>query len=311
MNFDRLFRKILFGIHMLKLSIIGCGNVAKTMAFLWHQSNSVEVVDVVNRSQCSADNSVTFIGAGNALSSVSELREADIFVIGCADDQIESCLEQLLKQNIIKSNNIIFHFSGAKNSSILDNSKNLGAKCASLHPVKSFASPASAINTFIDTYCGLEGDEDALIVLEKLIKNIGGHCFKVNSDKKLTYHAASIFSCNYMVALQELSIRAFAQSGVERELAMKIVEPIVKETIENIFQMGMPKALTGPIARGDHKLVAEQLSAINDWDEDAGDIYRLLGKISADLSDTKGVSDKTNLANIKTLFEKEKPKPRL
>ena len=287
---------------MLKLSIIGCGNVAKTMAFLWHQSASVEIVDVVNRSQASADESVAFIGAGKALSSLSELRLADIFVLGCGDDQIESCLEELLKKDIVQTNTIVFHFSGAKSSKVLQKAKALGAKCASLHPVKSFANPASAIESFANTYCGFEGDATACDVLEKLIEDIGGHCFKVDSEKKLTYHAASVFACNYLVALQELSIRAFEQSGVERELAMKILEPIVKETTDNIFQLGTAKALTGPIARGDDKLVVDQFKAVSAWDKDAANIYRLLGKLSVELSTQKGVSDKTDLTSIQKLF---------
>lgn len=288
---------------MLKLSIIGCGNVAKTMAFLWHKSASAEIVDVVNRSQASADDSVSFIGAGKALNSLDELRVADIFVIGCGDDHIESCLVELLDQSIVQEGNIVFHYSGAKSSALLHEAKTYGVHCASLHPVKSFANPASAIDTFSNTYCGLEGDKTACDVLEKLIDAIGGHCFNVNKDKKLTYHAASVFACNYMVALQELSIRAFEQSGVERELAMKILEPIVKDTAGNIFELGTAKALTGPIARGDYNLVLEQFDAVKEWDPDAAEVYRLLGKLGVDLSDAKGVSDKSNLEQIKRLFE--------
>ena len=288
---------------MLKLSIIGCGNVAKTMAFLWHQSGSVEIVDVINRSQSSAEESVAFIGAGKALNSLAELSDADIFVIGCGDDHIEACLEELLKQNIVQAGNIVFHFSGAKSSAVLHKAKVHGVNCASLHPVKSFANPASAINTFAKTYCGLEGDEAACDVLENLISAISGHCFKVDSDKKLTYHAASVFACNYMVALQELSIRALEKSGVERELAMKILEPIVKNTADNIFELGTAKALTGPIARGDHNLVAQQFEAVKSWNSEAGELYRLLGKLGIELSDEKGLSNKADLGIIKKLFE--------
>ena len=289
---------------MLKLSIIGCGNVAKTMAFLWHQSASVEIVDVVNRSQTSANESVAFIGAGHALSYLDGIRAADIFVIGCGDDHIESCLDQLLEQNVVKENTIVFHFSGAKSSAVLDKAKALGAKCASLHPVKSFADPGLAIKSFVNTYCGLEGDKAACDVLEKLIEDISGHCFKVDSENKLTYHAASVFACNYLVALQELSIRAFEKSGVERELAMKILEPIVKETTHNVFKLGTANALTGPIARGDHQLISEQFDAIKHWDKDAADVYRLLGKLSVELSDDKGMSEKSALTDIDNLFSR-------
>ena len=289
---------------MLKLSIIGCGNVAKTMAFLWHHSESVEIIDVVNRSQASAAESVAFIGAGKPMHSLAELRAADIFIIGCGDDHIESCLDELLAQNSVTATSIVFHFSGAKSSSALYKAKAIGAKCASLHPVKSFAKAELAINTFADTYCGLEGDEAACNVIEKLVEDIGGNCFQVDSNKKLTYHAASVFSCNYLVALQELSIRAFEHSGIERELAMKILEPIVKETTNNIFELGTANALTGPIARGDFKLVDAQFAAVKEWDKDAADTYRLLGKLSVNLSDEKNRSDKDELANISDLFNR-------
>ena len=38
----------------IRLSIIGCGNVARTLAYLWHKASLVDVVDVVNRSEKSA-----------------------------------------------------------------------------------------------------------------------------------------------------------------------------------------------------------------------------------------------------------------
>ena len=288
---------------MLKLSIIGCGNVAKTIAHLWLQTGNVEIVDVLNRSQPNAQTSVEFIGAGNPLSNFDSLQKADIFMIGCGDDQIESCLTKLLAQNIIDKGNIVFHFSGAKSSAVLEEASAAGAICASLHPIKSFANPSDAINTFTDTYCGLEGNAEACDVLSTLIENIGGSCFTVDSTKKLTYHAASVFACNYLVALQELSIKAFEHSGVERDLAIKILAPIVKETSSNIFKLGTAESLTGPIARGDHNLVAKQYQAVADWDKDAADIYRLLGKLSVALSDQKGVSNKDNLNSIKELFK--------
>lgn len=288
---------------MLRVSIIGCGKVAKSMAYLWYQSGSVDIIDVVNRTQFSAEESVTFIGAGIACSTYEQLQPADIFVIGCGDDQIDFCLSQLLKQNTVKENNIVFHFSGAKNSTVLNKVKKFGGKCASLHPVKSFAKPEMAIITFENTYCGLEGDKTACETLTALVEGIGGYCFSVDGDRKLTYHAASVFACNYMVALQELSLRAYEFSGIDRELGMKILEPIVKETADNIFKMGTLDALTGPIERGDNKLVNDQYLAVKEWDDDASELYRLLGKLSVELSKQKGLCEKQALESISSLFK--------
>lgn len=288
---------------MLSLSIIGCGHVAKILGYLWHKSKSVIIKDVVNQSLSRAEQSVEFIGAGNALCSKDKFQNADIFAIGCGDDQIETCLELLLSQDLIKKNTIVFHFSGAKSSLVLNPAKQLGAHCASLHPVKSFADPSLAIQSFSNTYCGLEGDDEACLALETLVKSIKGNCFYIKPDNKLTYHAASVFASNYLVALQELSIQAFIHSGVERELAMNILEPIVKETTENIFQLGTAHALTGPIARGDHQLVTDQFEAIRNWSKDPAEIYRLMGQLCVDLSDRKEAANKEDLEHIRQLFK--------
>ena len=302
----------------LKLSIIGCGNVAKTLAYLWHQASVVDICDVVNQSQQSANESVGFIGAGKAvaskdLESVTKLQAADVFLLGCGDDQLEHCINQLAETELVKAGNILFHCSGSKPSSIITSYITKSAYkwgdvlTASLHPVKSFASPNDAISSFSSTYCGFEGDEQAVTVLKKWVEAIGGICFDIDAGhdgkNKLIYHAASVIACNYLVALQELSINAFAQSGVDREMAMKILESIVKGTADNIFSMGTASALTGPIARGDYQVVANQLKAVSDWDRPAGEIYKLLGEISADLSEKQGSATQENLTKIRDVLK--------
>ena len=297
----------------LKLSIIGCGNVAKTLAYLWHQSSVVEIGDVVNQSKHSAEESVAFIGVGNALNSVEALQEADVFLLGCGDDQLELCAKQLADARVVKAGNIVFHCSGSKPSSIIMASieksayKWGGVHTASLHPVKSFASPQEAINSFSNTYSGFEGDDQAVTVLKKMTEAIGGFCFDIDAGddgkNKLIFHAASVFACNYLVALQELSINAFDQSGVDRDMAMKILEPIVKGTADNIFSLGTANALTGPIARGDHDVVSKQLQAVDGWDNSAGEVYKLLGEISADLSEKQGSATEENLTKIREVLK--------
>ena len=107
----------------LKLSIIGCGNVAKTLGYLWHQRSVVEICDVVNQSQQSANQSVAFIGAGIPRDSVAELQSADVFLLGCGDDQLEHCIDQLVEAEVVKTENIVFHCSGSKPASIIHSKK--------------------------------------------------------------------------------------------------------------------------------------------------------------------------------------------
>ncbi|MEZ5448455.1 MAG: DUF2520 domain-containing protein [Thiolinea sp.] len=134
----------------------------------------------------------------------------------------------------------------------------------------------------------MEGDTAALNVLKPLIQAIGGQPFAIRSEQKTLYHAASVMACNYLVALQEMSLQTFAQAGVERELALQILQPIVQDTVQNLFALGPTQALTGPIARGDSQVVARQLQALQDWRPEMALAYQLLGRQTLVLARQKG-----------------------
>ncbi|MFZ1388086.1 MAG: Rossmann-like and DUF2520 domain-containing protein [Thiolinea sp.] len=264
-------------INKLRLNIIGCGHLGQTLAYLWAQAGLFMISQVLNSSLQSSQAAVDFIGQGQALSSIAEMRPADLYLLGCPDKALEICCNALAKAKLLKAGDIVFHCSGAIASEILQPLKEQGALIASVHPVKSFAEPQQAILSFQPTYCGVEGDEAALAVLMPLFVQIGGIPFQINAEQKTLYHAASVFACNYLVALQNVSLRAFAQAGVEEALALKILQPIVQETVSNVFKLGPAAALTGPIARGDAAVVAKQLAALQISQPADAELYRLLG----------------------------------
>lgn len=132
---------------------------------------------------------------------------------------------------------------------------------ASVHPVKSFSDPADAAGSFDGTYCAFEGDDKALAILGPAFRAIGGEIFRIDPAYKTIYHAASVIVCNYLVALLEVGLRAYAKSGMPNNLALKTMEPMVRETVDNVFKAGTARALTGPIARGDHMVVLRRHEA--------------------------------------------------
>lgn len=271
-------------INKLSLTIIGCGHLGQTLAYLWAQADVVTIAQVLNSSLLSSQAAVDFIGQGQVLSSVAEMQPTHLYLLGCPDKALETCCNALAEANVLTAGDIVFHCSGAIASEILLPLKEQGALIASVHPIKSFAEPQQAILSFQPTYCGVEGDEAALAVLKPLFAQIGGIPFQINAQQKTLYHAASVFACNYLVALQNVSLRAFAQAGVEEALALKILQPIVQETVSNVFKLGPAAALTGPIARGDAAVVATQLAALQLNQPADAELYRLLGLEALDLA---------------------------
>lgn len=288
---------------MKSLNIIGCGKVGKTLGFLWHQANTFEIRSVANRNIDNAKSAVEFINDGDAINDLKDAEPADIHLIGCADNHIHQCCNELVNSGIIKARDIVFHCSGALTSSVLNATKESGALVASVHPVKSFANPAQSIHDFSGTYCGIEGDPEAISVLQSAFKAIGAETFQLNAENKTLYHAASVIACNYLVALEEISLQTFEYAGVDRKLALKILEPMVKGTTDNIFNLLPAHALTGPIARGDHTIVENQLKTIANWNDDYAQLYRLLGKTALDLAHQQKNANEYDLDIIDKLLQ--------
>ena len=65
----------------------------------------------------------------------------------------------------------------------------------------------------------------------------------------------------------EAGLRSYAKSGLGRGEALRMMEPLVRETVDNVFRLGTVDALTGPIARGDGAVVARQVDALTAWDQ--------------------------------------------
>jgi predicted short-subunit dehydrogenase-like oxidoreductase (DUF2520 family) len=273
------------------LNIIGAGNVGKTLGRLWTLNQTFVCQDVLNRSIGSSQRAVSFIGAGRAIDDYADLRPADVWMIAAPDDQIMQCAEQLAHAGSLSAGSVVFHCSGALLSSELRAVQQLGAAAgcalpavASIHPIRSFAVPAEVVQSFTGTWCGIEGDQRALDVLIEGFSAIGAHLVPINTDFKMLYHSAAVFASNYLVTLLDVALQAYAKAGISDDVALNMIEPLVRKTVDGIFQVGPEKALSGPIARGDLETAARQYRAVAAWDKRYGTLYKRLGSLTADLA---------------------------
>ena len=270
-----------------RLAILGAGHVAQTLARLWVDQGLVEITWIANRSLASAQQAQQFIGQGRAVDDLVALTPSDLILIGCPDDHVVTCANQLANCHELQGVSV-FHCSGALSSEQLSSLVEKGAYTASVHPVKSFAEPAQSIKTFVGTFCGIEGDAPAIAFLEPLFEKIGGRCFALNAQHKTLYHAASVMACNYLVALEAVSLQLYQAAGLEQALAQQLMQPLVEGTVKQFFQLGAVQALTGPIARGDQAVVQQQLQKVTSLDSQWGELYRLLGQQALELAKTRG-----------------------
>lgn len=271
----------------MTLNIIGAGSVGKTLARLWYANQTYAIQDVMNRSVDSAQRATIFIGSGRAVDRFDDLRPADICMIATPDDQIAECCRHLSDSGLLSAQSIVFHCSGALTSDVLQAAHACGAAVASIHPIRSFAAPERVANEFAGTFCGTEGDSRALDVLGAGFKAIGAQLVPILPELKIVYHAASVFACNYLTTLLDVARQSYVKAGVPSDTALKMMAPLVRETVDNIFRVGPAQALTGPIARGDVETVARQRDAVLAFDERYGRVYADFVELTTDLAKLK------------------------
>jgi predicted short-subunit dehydrogenase-like oxidoreductase (DUF2520 family) len=289
------------------LNIIGCGRVGRTLAHLFASHGAFGILDVLNSAREHAEAAVAFIGSGRAIGAMADMRGADVWMITPPDDQIAVCCAELAAADVLKPGNVVFHCSGALPSRELAAAAARGAVVASVHPLKSFADSAIAASTFDGTYCAAEGDAAALAVLRPAFEKIGARVSDIEPAFKTIYHAASVIVCNYLTALLETGLRSYEKSGLQRADALRLMEPLVRETVDNVFKLGTVQALTGPIARGDQAVVTRQVDALNAWDPRVAAIYKALGSVAVELARAQCGANVEALAAIeRTLMAKNR-----
>ena len=288
------------------LNIIGPGRVGRTLGALLERAGLCTVQDVLSAEIATAESAVAFIGAGRAVRVLREMHAANIWLLTPPDAAIASVATALAATGHLAKGDVVFHCSGSQPSSLLAPLLATGAWIASIHPLKSFADPVAAVQSFKNTYCAAEGDATALAVLTPLFEQLGARVAVIDPAGKTLYHAASVLVCNDLTALMEAGLRAYEQAGIDRAMAQRMMEPLVRETLDNVFALGTTRALTGPVARGDADVLTRQIAALEGLDPRIADAYRALNRIALDLARQQGGASATVLDAVERVLKNSK-----
>ncbi len=271
---------------MATLNLVGAGHVGRALGRLFASGGAFTVQDVLTRNAASARAAVDFIGAGQACTTLAQMRPAQVWMLAVGDDAIVPACEALATHGQL-AGAIVFHCSGAKATGELQAARAAGAHVASVHPVRSFADPQAVAADFAGTFCGIEGDEGALELLEPAFAAIGARLVRIDPAAKTVYHAAAVFASNYLVTVVDAALRAYEAAGVPAEVARELARPLATEALANVFRLGPEAALSGPVARGDFATVARQQDAVTRWDAATGRLYEALVPPTVELARRK------------------------
>lgn len=265
-----------------RLNLIGAGRVGATLARLWHDRGVLQLQGVLTRSPGSAREAVVRIGAGQAVASLDELPPADLWLLAVPDQQIATVAQALADSPAAPA--MAWHASGFLGTDVLAPLARRGWTVASVHPALSFASIDAACAQFPGTVCALQGDAAATQAAERWMRAIGGHCLHLTAADKPLYHAAAVFSSNFLPVLQAVGTALWQDVGVSPPQAQALAQGFVQRVAANVHELGPRAALTGPAARGDHAVVQAQAAALSARDPALGAAYAALSTLAERLA---------------------------
>jgi predicted short-subunit dehydrogenase-like oxidoreductase (DUF2520 family) len=288
---------------MRKIAIIGAGVVGTAIGYLLNK-RGYQVTGIAGRSIESAKQAGEFIGSGAPSTDLSSTaKKADIVFITTSDSAIRGVCSKIAAEGGFSRGSVVFHTCGALSSRVLLPAKKRGAYTASLHPLQSLASVKEAVRRIPGSYFSIEGDDEALSVARDIISSLSGKEIDLKIQKKTLYHAGACAVSNYLVATIGLGLELFEAAGIGKKDSLKALLPLIDGTVKNIRRLGIPMALTGPIARGDAGIIREHLKSISRERRDLVDLYCELGRYTVKTGVAKGTLDKRNALEINTLFD--------
>jgi predicted short-subunit dehydrogenase-like oxidoreductase (DUF2520 family) len=130
-----------------------------------------------------------------------------------------------------------------------------------LHPLQTVTATGGA--RFDGCGCAVAGStQPALELATQIASGLGMKPFGVEDSQRAAYHAAASIASNFLITLEAEAEALAGAAGIEDFDARAMLGQLVRTTVENWIALGPERALTGPVARGDHATVAAQRAAI-------------------------------------------------
>jgi predicted short-subunit dehydrogenase-like oxidoreductase (DUF2520 family) len=228
------------------------------------------------------------------------LGAATCVLVTVRDAQLEGALGTLAAASLGK-HTVVLHASGSADPAGLARLRANGHACGTFHPLVALSDPGNAPQVLRGAWVGIDGDEAALRVAERLAAAVGAQVLRIPPGEKPRYHAAAVFASNFPTILMCLAEELLREVGISSDVARQALHPLFASAVENLRGGSGASALTGPIVRGDVDTVERHLVALRAH-PDALDAYRALSRTALRWLRDAGVGREGRLDEIERLL---------
>lgn len=246
--------KIITFVFMLKVALVGSGNLAFKLYTAMIEIEEVDLVGVYSR------NEQTLADFSQVLTTTDPLilPAADITIIAVSDDAITEVSSKLLPKH-----GLLAHTSGAQPLEAIQSEKR-----GVLYPLQTFSRDRTVDFNKVPFCIEAESDSDYKR-LEMLCESLTDRVEYVLSEDRKYLHLAAVFVNNFVNQLYQTAYEVLEG----RDIPFDLLYPLIEETAAKVKGVVPSTVQTGPAMRNDKGVINKHLAIQN---EDQQKIYKLL-----------------------------------
>jgi len=244
---------------MIKVVLIGGGNVAQHLAKALLQASAIKVVQIYNRTLKAIAQFESQTAITNKLEAIHT--NADVYLISVSDYAIASISKQLPKNKAL-----VVHTAGTMPMDVLETTNRKGV----FYPLQTFSKERD-VNFKEIPICIEAENENDLNLLENLALALSPKVHILNSAQRKQLHIAAVFSCNFVNHLYHLGHDVCNKHNIP----FSILKPLIAETAAKINNLTPKAAQTGPAKRKDTETINQHLALLTGNQKE---VYALLTK---------------------------------
>lgn len=244
---------------MIKVVLIGSGNVAQHLIRSFVKSKAIDLVQVFSRQKEAVSQ---LLDSQKIIDNLSDLADADLYILAISDDAIASVSSKLPFEN-----RLVVHTAGSVSMSFLDKKNRRGV----FYPLQTFSKNRTIDFNEITICLESEYDSDCRI-LEKTAKALSNKVIKINEAQRQALHVSAVFVNNFVNHLYQIA----NDICIENNVPFEILKPLILETANKAVSLSPKEAQTGPAKRNDSTTIDAHLKLL--FTENQALIYDILTK---------------------------------
>jgi predicted short-subunit dehydrogenase-like oxidoreductase (DUF2520 family) len=229
------------------------------------------------------------------------LDEVELVILAVPDDAIPALAGQLH----LYSGQAMIHTSGALGAEVLEPAMAAGTQVGGFHPLVAFADTERAVEALRGATVAIEGDEQLAALLGDMAEAIGATPVRLAPGSKAAYHAAAVLAAGGFVALLDAIAELGRVAGLDEAGSLAIYSGLIEQTLGNARALGIARALTGPMTRGDVGTLRRHLAALARHAPDVLPLYRAAAAREVALAEGRGAIGPDVAASMRELLAGE------